>query len=145
MCKALYLATDVPILPTDRDDPTSVFFVRELEWRERRVRVQFSKPELRHLGAHTGCSCGFMYDAEDPATLEEAQLARRSVEELRRFLTRQVEGAREVELYHCWEGDEDEPAKHHVDITTEQFAGSSFRLQERALYRVRLVSNRGHS
>jgi hypothetical protein len=137
MCKALYVASDDPIATTDRDEPASVFFVREIEGHQRRVRRQVSKPQVRHLGAHTGCSCGFTYEARYPSSMESEEGGRRSVDELRRFITRHVAGGRDIELYHCWEGDEDEPAERQVDVSPDHFGGESFRLLDKTLYRVR--------
>jgi hypothetical protein len=90
MCWYLYLASDypLPLKEWDEDDPS--FNVGELQDYDKEVVKQFSKSNIVFVGAHTGCSCGFMYDSdpiEDERDRIEDQAARESVAKLVEYLT----------------------------------------------------------
>jgi hypothetical protein len=63
MCLMLYLATkgDQPL------GTSPELNVEEVETSREAVRLWFSLPTIRFIGAHTGCSCGFpSVIAEEP-------------------------------------------------------------------------------
>lgn len=134
MCMALYAAADTPlpeIPPVGPPAPPAPLTVRALERDERAVRARFTKPYVYFLGADTGCSCGFSYDApEDPPAESRA-----SNRQLRRYLAAAVAQVGPVELYACWGGDEADPPDAQVRITPAYFVDDLdvFELPERWL------------
>jgi hypothetical protein len=61
MCIALYIAAEIepPLVAWDESAPG--FNVVLADEHELVIMKHFSKPHLRYLGSHTGCSCGFAY------------------------------------------------------------------------------------
>lgn len=146
MCMALYLATDKPVPETEWREGESVFVVQALTDHEEPVRLQFTKPAVCYLGAHTGCSCGFVYGQDEPTSADEERdelLGRRSVDALRAFLVQAVDDGHEVELFACWEGDLAIPPEAMLEVTPLHFGGESFTLPEKVFYRVRSAAQRG--
>jgi hypothetical protein len=140
MCVALYIAADSEPPLVSWDAAALGFNVVAVQDHERVVAKHLSKPYLRYLGAHTGCSCGFDYgqtSADTPAEVEEERLGRESVASLRRYLERMVESNGTVEIYACWEGDWEEPCDSRREVTPEYFGGESFEIRQRELLLVR--------
>ena len=131
MCMALYLATDKSI-PTIDWSPGSAIAVQELGLSEERVREQFTKPHVRYIGAHGGCSCGFAYDPTDPSSDSSLQ----SLAELRNLLERYLSDVDDAELFYCWEGDEGREPYRRIDAVSEDFGTDACPLKTTALYRV---------
>jgi hypothetical protein len=104
----LYVRSDCPLLelPWNEDDPS--FYVTDLADSELRVAIQFSKPFLAHLGAHTGWSSGFCPEKEGD------ELAARSLADLLAYLLSVTTEGGPVELFACWDGDQEvEPSARH--------------------------------
>ena len=131
MCMELYLASDERIPPSEESDG-STFGIQELTAEEEMIRWQFTKPEVRHLGVH-GCSCGFLYDPDDP----DAQSTLRALEELRALLTRLVRTHSEVELFYCWDGDQGREPDRRIETTAAEIGRESCPLSTSTFYRVR--------
>ena len=73
MCLMLYLATQSDLPP--RTSPE--LSVEEVEPSREAVRQWFSRPIVRVIGAHTGCSCGFPHVvAEEPIEYWDGALNR---------------------------------------------------------------------
>jgi len=145
VCMNLYVASDQPIAATSWSEAHPGFNIQPLSEAEDRVRVQFSKPHVMYLGAHTGCSCGFAFGqpgSEAGQDIEQEQLGRESVASLREFLHSQLTSVAELELYSCWYGDEGTSPDARVRVTPEHFGGQAFDLPERVFYRVRGAAER---
>ena len=140
MCLAFYIAADLEPPLVSWNDNAPGFNVIPVDDHERVVTKHLSKPALRYLGAHTGCSCGFHYGLASPETDEdrdEERLGRESVASLRKYLEGLVTATVTVELYACWEGDWEEPCESRREVTVDYFGGESFDLQQRELLIVR--------
>ena len=134
MCKALYLASDRPLPESTWDEQNPGFYVEALPTSDAAVRRHFSKPHVYYAGSHEGCGCGFGYgDFGGPALDESDALGRRSLEQLFTFLRAQSQTAGPVEMYYCWEGDEDRAAKAAatVDLSTFRLPDDTYYLPER--------------
>ena len=138
MCMMLYIAADkpLPLIPWDENSP--LFNVTALQEYSEAVRKQFSKPFIFYLGAHTGCSCGFSYgqyikDDAVPEELRELE-EKNSVQSLLAYLTDAVKLTGSLELYSCWNGDEEGPADLretiYFDELPQKIGGKSFCFQE---------------
>jgi hypothetical protein len=131
VCMALYVATDT-LIPTSDWRPGSLITVQEIGGSEDTVRQWFTKPQVRYVGAHGGCACGFSYDPADPS----ADSVLQSLAELRSLLGRHLSDADDAELFYCWEGDEGREPDHRSDIVLDDLGSPTCRLTTRALYRV---------
>jgi hypothetical protein len=136
MCLALFIAAEVdpPLVAWDESAPGfNVVPLAEHEWV---VAKHFSKPHIKYLGAHTGCSCGFSYGQVAPTSEEDHQeneRGRASVQALRDYLDELLRTTMSLELYVCWEGEWADPQKSCREVTTEFFGGETFDLREREL------------
>jgi hypothetical protein len=143
---ALYVASDVPILAPSWSEGCPGFHVQPLSESDNAVRIQFSKPYVVYVGAHTGCSCGFTYGQIEPTSDEEAEqerLSKQSVEALRAFLHEGLGSVPELELFSCWEGDQTAAPLVRLRVTPDHFAGGSFDLPEKAFFRIRAAVEQG--
>lgn len=137
MCMMLYVASDKP-LPTvawDKDIPN--FNVKELDENSKTVRKQFSKSYVYYLGSHQGCGCGFsygQYDYDDQK--EEENAARESVRRLSEYLSQVLETAGTLEIYSCWDGDQEDEPKFQKSMTPKDIGGDAFWFQERQFTKV---------
>jgi hypothetical protein len=106
MCWVLYLAADrsLPLRPFYTGAPG--FNVAEPTGREIEVRVQFSKPFVYALGAHTSCGCGFDRGQAAADQLGGLEAIETSLRALRDYLDEALELAGPVELFACWDGDQ---------------------------------------
>jgi hypothetical protein len=117
MCRAFYLATDLPVSLIPWDEAAPAFNVVPLSDEESEVVRQFSKPHVVYLGAHTGCSCGFAPEDENDAQ------ASRSAHELRAFLSRVVDEQGKAEFFACWEGEQAHEPGARLEISPSAFEG----------------------
>jgi hypothetical protein len=133
----LYAAADRPLRTIAAGSPPPPLSVRELEPERQAVRVHFTKPHVYRVGAHTGCSCGFVYGDGDDA--DEDAAGRESVRRLGAYLASALGAAGTVELYACWDGDEPEPEAARAVVVPADFTGDAprFELPERWLATVR--------
>jgi hypothetical protein len=114
MCRMLFIASDHPLPRIAWDGGSPAFNVTDVNDNDRTVAQQFSKPHLAYLGAHTGCSCGFCPETETDPLVAQSLLS------LRSYL-REVTGSfGTVELFECWDGEQDSPpgAKHQLTPDT---------------------------
>jgi hypothetical protein len=123
MCRYLYLAGDnvLPLIKWEESRPA--FNVDDLHDYDLGVLKQFSKPHIVFLGAHTGCSCGFLYDSEPPEDEDEAEEdrdARESVKLLVTYLTEQAKTS-SLEIFACWNGDQGENPVETLLVNPDYF------------------------
>jgi hypothetical protein len=136
---AVYIATaqPAPIVPWDETRPA--FNAQRITDAEHAVLARFTHPNVAYLGAHTGCSCGFSYAREWAGSDEpdECLAAQESTRALREYLARVLKTEPEVELFACWEGDQDKPEIARRVVGPDHFGGDEFRFVERELLIVR--------
>lgn len=117
----------------NEDNPA--FNVRELDEHSKAVRKQFSKRHVYYLGSHQGCGCGFSYGRYDYDE-EEETAARQSVHHLSTYLAQAVDIAGPLELYSCWDGDQEDKPEFQHTITSEQIGGEAFWFEERQFIKI---------
>jgi hypothetical protein len=137
MCKMVYVASGraLPLIEWQENNPG--FWVRELREAEEAVRKQFTKPSVYYLGSHEGCGCGFAYGiwpiADDSPYAErrhdEERAGRESVRRLAEYLSEAVEDG-EVELYACWDGDQESNPDEQATITPLDIGGPAYEFKE---------------
>ena len=136
----VYLAADQPLDFVAWDDDHPAFWVGEPSADEERVRSQFSKPYVVFVGAHEGCSCGFQYARWPSDSLEPDELARcqQSLKEFADYLDGQVASLGEIDLYACWDGDQEATPEHQRNLSPADFRRRDFVLFEKELSRIRV-------
>ncbi len=98
MCLSVFIASDALLVLVPWDSASPAFNTVPLSEHEDSVRRQFSLSQVVYAGAHTGCSCGFHSDKDDPAAVTRSRAA------LVQYL-RKASEAGPVEVFVCWEGD----------------------------------------
>ncbi len=136
----LYVATtgDQPCFETDLPNVEDIERIAVRQW--------LSKPVVRFVGAHTGCSCGFRsVKATEPIEYDErlfyqdertANTERASLSALMAMVRSFVERDGEIELLAIWDGDEGEPPLGTIERTVSDLQPETWFFIERFLYRV---------
>lgn len=139
MCLMLYLGT-LGVQPLFE---SPALRVEEVDPQYEAVRQWFSHPNVRFVGAHTGCSCGFpSVVAEEPIEYwdgmfsEERDDDLKSVRALLDLLRQHLLVTGHVELYPVWNGEEALPPKGTIAMTFEALTPDTFFFNERFFYRV---------
>jgi hypothetical protein len=132
MCLVIYIAADseLPLVMWNEEKPG--FHVTELNQYGETVRKQFSKPFVYELGSHTGCCCGLQYAENE----EEKSSAEEDLRRLAEYLTNALKDSRGIELYSCWNGDEEKEVEYRTVMVPSEFVNDSFRFKERQFIEV---------
>ena len=124
------------MIPWKKDAPA--FHVAELSQDDQAVRKHFRKPRVYSVGSHEGCGCGFKYGQRPPEDDKDKQddaAARESVRHFAEYLSAAVEQA-DVQIYACWDGDQEDPPLFQATITPAEVGGDTFELKEKELLTV---------
>ncbi|MEA2338868.1 MAG: hypothetical protein QOE82_2875 [Thermoanaerobaculia bacterium] len=138
----LYLATEeaeplasAPELSVNELDPANADVIRSY----------FSLPHVRHIGAHTGCSCGFpsveseelidyfdgMFDDSEDRTADLE-----SVRALLALIRRHAANGHRVELFPVWFMEEGSASKGTLDVSASSLEAETFFFNRQYLYRI---------
>lgn len=111
------------------------------------VRQWFGLPNVRHIGSHSDCSCGFPHiAAEEPIEYfegmfednDERRADLRSLAPLFPLIREHVLTSGEVELYPVWDLEEHQPPKRTIEMPLPSIQLPTFYFHERFLLRVTL-------
>jgi len=124
MCVVLYIASDVPLPLIPFDESAPAFNVSELRKQSGPVRKHFTKQYVYEAGSHTQCGCGFEVVAErygvkfdtDPAEVNAGCESRRR---LAAYLRQALSAQESVELFVCWDGEEERETTRRVTLVPE--------------------------
>lgn len=136
MCLAVYIASATALPLVTWDEARPAFYVDGVAPNDP-VRARFSMPNVNYLGSHEGCGCGFKYGVM-PAGLEDQDdeaKGRAAVDALRAYVAKAAVG-QPIEMFACWEGEQQLPVLETERISPEQLGGESFDFQQRHLLRV---------
>lgn len=135
----VYISADQPLPLIEWQEDKPAFYVCELAQDETRVTKQFTKPFVYYAGSHQGCGCGFTY-GQWPIEKEEDKIedlaARESVKSLSLYLRNAVQQG-PVELYACWDGDQEAEPEYRTVVTPEQITGETFEFKEKQFLTIR--------
>ena len=129
----VYIAADSPLPLIEWQENATAFYVAAPADDEMQVAKQFSKPFVAFAGSFGGCSCGFSYgetELEDEDDRTEDALSRESVRQLSEYLSPLVRNG-SVEIYACWDGDQEAGPEERLTVTPEYFGGEAFGFKER--------------
>jgi hypothetical protein len=120
MCKMVYIASDQPLPRSPQGEKTPGFYIVDAPEKPG-LREQFSLPHLCYAGSHTGCGCGFQVGEYAGSGVEEDHQDRaESRSALAAFLREQLTAGRTLELFACWDGDEEKKPVRSGQIAPEQ-------------------------
>lgn len=127
MCLMIYLAADAPLRSVDWDESAPAFNTSAVTPDEECVRRQFSKRYVVYAGSHEGCGCGFQL-GEHPEHTEpaEAALRRASLQALAAYLRAELTRAGTIELFACWDGDQEAPPEHRRELSPLDLEAETF-------------------
>src|SRR5688572_1074706 len=141
MCLMLYLATAKEI-PLQQSPDMSV---EEVGPSRAVVREWFTLPNVRYIGSHSGCSCGFPHiAAEEPIEYfegifqddDDRRADLRSLALLFPLIQEHVLTSGEVQMYPVWDLEEHKPPKRTTEVSLASLQLQTFCFYERFLLRV---------
>ncbi|MES9844930.1 MAG: hypothetical protein ABW131_09820 [Candidatus Sedimenticola sp. 6PFRAG5] len=100
---------------------------------ESSVLKQFHNPYVVYAGSHEGCGCGFFKDGEIG---EELKLVQSNYDSLANYLKALKLGGSKLEIYVCWEGDQDEEPEHKQIISLKELVSAPFEFKEKSYYEI---------
>lgn len=117
MCLLVYVGMKKLVRSESLARVPGVFGVRAIHELEKVVRRYFSMPKVIGVGARDGCGCGFQIpEGATEETAEQSFAARRHLVE---FLRAALELQSEIELFACWDGDQDKPVRFSRRVTLD--------------------------
>lgn len=119
MCMMVYLAAAEPLRTLNWNEAKPTFYVSRLSPDEKRVTRQFTSSNVVYAGSHEGCGCGFQYGEYPPDNYEPSELNQRrhSLNGLATYLREELARLREIEVYACWDGDQELEPEHRRTLT----------------------------
>jgi hypothetical protein len=97
-------------------------------------RRHFTKPCVYYVGSHEMCGCGFQYGEyqgfEEEADLPQKRQSRRLLAE---FLAVALQHQAAVELFACWDGDEEQEPEHRGRVRPADLLRARTFFREREL------------
>ena len=107
---------------------------------EERVRRHFQWPDVVYAGSHEGCACGFQLDPSARASLdsEEVRLREHSLRGFAEYLREEVARVGSIELFACWDGDQEASPEHRRVLTPSALEQSDFLFMEKELSTVNM-------
>ncbi len=135
MCMMVYIAADFPLRVVAWNQADPAFYTKPLASDEERVRGQFSKPHLVYAGSYEGCGCGFQL-GEYPIEYsepDEISQRRRSLLEFAAYLRGELTRVGAVELFACWDGDQEASPEHRRSLTPSALESDDFYFLQKEL------------
>jgi hypothetical protein len=132
----VYIAADNPLPLIEWQENVTPFCVTELSDDETVVKKHFTKPFVVYAGSHGGCSCGFSYGGaptENEVDAQEDALSRESVQQLYQYLSQAVT-AGPVEMFACWDGDQQSEPEERLNVEPAYFGGEQFGFKEKQFF-----------
>lgn len=128
MCVMVYLAADTPLREIAWNKAAPAFNATPLAPDKLRVRRQFSKQHLIYAGSHEGCGCGFQLGEYPPEYTEPDELSRRrrSLHDFAAYLREEIPRVGAIEVFACWDGDQEAPPEHHRGLTPSALEADDF-------------------
>jgi len=134
MCLALYIASSEPLQLVAYNECEPTFYVTEVSGYELCVKKQFTLPYLYYAGSHEGCGCGFIKDGEVGEELDKVE---DNYSRLSAYIREACRQGADIQLFYCWEGDQDSAREFHVSIDADILNYKEFEFKEQAFYEIK--------
>ncbi|MGB8328985.1 MAG: hypothetical protein WCE62_02585 [Polyangiales bacterium] len=85
------------------------------------------------MGSHEGCGCGFQLGPHPDPDDNELPLRRASLDAFREYLRDSLTGVGDLELFACWEGDQEAEVVHRRRLTPDSLLDEAFHFLQREL------------
>jgi hypothetical protein len=121
----------MPLVDWNKQKPE--FCVADLSKGPPDVKKQFSLPYIYRVGSHQGCGCGFLKDGE---TGDELQQTLADYARLAAYIADARQGGADIQLFCCWEGDQNRQPESHKSIDSDALLQNDFEFSERTLYSI---------
>jgi len=139
MCLAVYIASDQELPLIAWNEQKRAFYVGELSAADDVVRRQFSVPNVRYAGSDAGCGCGFFKDGVVGQELVEAQ---QNYEQLAAYISERLNSGAQIQLFTCWEGDQQSPKESSDNIEANNLLEKDFEFREKYFYQIKPASSK---
>ena len=135
MCMMVYIAADIPLRLVAWDDLAPAFNTSVLAPDEERVRRQFGKSHVVYAGSYEGCACGFQLGEYPPDSgdSQEREQQRTSLREFADYLRQELARVGPIELFACWDGDQEATPEHRRALGPSVLEQDSFFFLEKEL------------
>ena len=135
MCMMVYIAADLPLRLVAWDDLAPALNTSALAPDEERVRRQFSKANVLYVGSYEGCGCGVQLGKYPPdkGDAQEREHQRTSLREFADYLRQEIARVGPIELFACWDGDQETTPEHRRALTPSALEQESFFFLEKEL------------
>jgi hypothetical protein len=133
MCLTVYLASDIPLplIKWSKDKPS--LHVKGLTPSKDSVKTQFEIPHIYYLGSNEGCGCGFFKRGRDGYALKSSE---ENYSQLNVYLKKAKSLGAQIQIYACWDGDENTEPEFRNKIELEHLIESNFEFKENTLYEI---------
>ncbi len=95
------------------------------------VKSKFSKKNVYYAGSHEGCGCGFRREwfwMQDDK--EEIKKTNENQKNLYDYISDCLKNENNIEIYACWAGSENEPAKSERKVSVQEMLNDKFFFKE---------------
>ena len=130
---SVYIGADRPVPTIDWDEARPAFYVEALRADEQAVRCQFTKPNVYYAGSHEGCGCGFQLGPHPDLEDDELPLRRASLDAFREYLQASLTLVGDLEVFACWEGDQEAEVVHRRRLTPDSLRDDAFHFRQKEL------------
>ena len=124
MCLAVYISTDRKIKTSEFVENETYFYIEEETINNDKLQDKFKYNNIYYCGSYTCCSCGFnfdFYDEDDDEDRNENMWGKKSLDEMFTFFRNEIDKLKEIEMFVCWEGDEECEPKTKKTIELSKF------------------------
>lgn len=149
MCMMFYIGTRNQLLEIAFDETFPGLHVRILSEKEQAIDAHFSTPNIAYIGSSSGCGCNFRHALWDHGNWlpvdghgqSDNNEIKRNQQSLHDFLWLHKMTDRSVELFCCWNGEQNEPSLFRTEINIEEIIDEDFFFKERGFYSIKLEKN----
>ena len=140
MCLAFYIGSNTELPTNSWDESNPSFFVEQAK-EDYDMKINVSKDYIYYAGSHEGCGCGFKNNEEwvdfnKPEEVKKLEASKKSLNQLIDYLKRALNKTKELDLFICWEGEQEETPKEIKTINPEELLKIDWSMELRDLFKI---------
>ena len=140
----MYLGSDIKRPTNTWNEADPQFYVEEknLQYSSEKqdeieqVKSNFSKENIYYVGSHEGCGCGFRQEWFWMQDEEDVEKTSKNQRQLFDYVSECLIDEDVIEIYACWAGSENDPAKSKSEIFVGELIKPDFFFKEDELISV---------